>query len=204
MEGRWKFWNNKYFVLEDAQCVGNISPSSLCQVILGQCLWSSGSQVRSHLKRKQWIWLFAIHLLRFLWTQRQALMHSLKATSEDSESCLCWKNTGCLVTLTCMFSSSSFPFLVHMGNNRYEEGHSSPMPLLIDLKGSVHGLLPPCCSYQALMNMSEWDEERKNSCQVTGASKLPQAWCSVQHYQQCLIKENKNWKKHSELLQNNI
>lgn len=66
MEDRWKFWTNKYFMLEDAQCVGNMSAWPLCHVILGQCLWSPRSQVRNHLKRKQWIELFGIRLLRFL------------------------------------------------------------------------------------------------------------------------------------------
>lgn len=47
----------------------------------------------------------------------------------------------------------------------------------------------------ALINVSERDEARKDSCQIIAASKLPQAWCSVQHYQQCLIKQNKNCKK---------
>lgn len=179
-----------------------MSPWPLCHVIFGECLWSPGFQVRNNLERKQQTGLFAIRLLRFLWTQRQALMHSLKVTSKDSESCLCWKNTGCPVTLPCMFSSFSFLFLVvggwiHMGNNRYEEGYSSPLPLLSDLKGSVQGLPPPWWSYQALKNVSEWGEERKDSWHITGASKLPKAWCSVQHYQQCLIKQNKNCKKHS-------
>lgn len=143
--------------------------------------WFS-SQEKSEKETANWVTYYSF--TKCLWTQRQALMHSLKVTNEDSESCLCWKNTGCPVTLPCMFSSFSFFFLVHMGNNRHEEGYSSPLPLLSDLKGSIQGLPPPWWSYQALMNVSKWDEERKDYCQITGASKLPQAWCSVQHYQQ--------------------
>lgn len=36
---------------------------------------------------------------------------------------------------------------------------------------------------------------KRDSCQITGAPKLPQAWCSVLHYQQCLIEQSKNCNK---------
>lgn len=36
MEDRWKFWNNQYFMLEDAQRVRDIAPWPSCPVMLGQ------------------------------------------------------------------------------------------------------------------------------------------------------------------------
>jgi len=51
---------------------------------------------------------------------------SLKVASEDSKSYLYCNSAGCPVTLTCMFSSTSFPFQVQMWRHTSREAHSSP------------------------------------------------------------------------------
>lgn len=135
---------------------------------------------------------------------------SLKVASEDSESYLYWNSTGCPVTLTCMFSSTSFPLRVAVWKDTYQEGHSSPWPAAEWLKRCnwkeewLSARPAPAATlllhHRAPSNVGEWDQEWKDSCQVTRASSLPQAGYSVQRYQKCLINQNKNWQNHSKLL----
>lgn len=135
---------------------------------------------------------------------------SLKVASENSESYLYWNSTGCPVTLRWTFSSTSFPCHVQMWKDTYQEGHSSPSPAAEWLERCNRSeewpaarpapAAAPLQNYQALSNVSEWDQERKDSCRVTRAPSLPQARYGEQHYQQCLIKDSKIWQKHQKLL----
>lgn len=72
IEDGWKFWNNKYFVLE---AVG----TSHAGHRIGQCLTSGAlvPKLGATWWSKRWVRLFATHLLGFLWKQRRALIWTL-------------------------------------------------------------------------------------------------------------------------------